>query len=74
MGNCPVANMEGLMPIEGQEGPRSPVWEHLQVELEKGWCLLRASKASVPHGTMVNLRVQKQHYVLSSLLITQEIM
>ena len=51
MGNCAVTNTKGFTPVEGEEGPCSPVWERLQVELEEGWCLLRAGKASVPHGT-----------------------
>lgn len=51
MGNSTVTNTEGFMPVEGEEGPCSPAWEHLHVELEEGQCLLLASKASVPRGT-----------------------
>lgn len=46
------------MPAEGETGPCSPAWEHLQAELEED---LQAGKASVPHGTTANLGGQKQH-------------
>lgn len=70
MQNRTVVNRDRFTTVEGEEGPCSPVWEHLQVELEEDWCLLQVDKASGRHGTRCHggpardLREQKQHVTL----------